>query len=112
MLECWWLASSSRDRCQLVVSVIAKKVQTNVVSFTAYEYIKTETRGAKNNVALITLNRPKALNALCDGLFEEMNQALRDFDANKNIGAMVITGSEKAFAGNDCANYNRVLIDD
>lgn len=67
--------------------------------FTAYEYIKTETKGAKNNVGLLTLNRPKALNALCDGLMKEVVDACQKFDANKNIAAIVITGSEKAFAG-------------
>lgn len=56
----------------------------------------TETRG---RVALVTLHRPKALNALCNGLFVELNQVLKDFDNNKDIGSIVITGSERAFAG-------------
>jgi enoyl-CoA hydratase len=60
-----------------------------------YEMILTETRG---RVALITLNRPKALNALCDQLMGELGDALRGFDADAAIGAIVITGSEKAFA--------------
>jgi len=50
-------------------------------------------------VALVTLNRPKALNALNTALFAELNEALRLIDADKEIGAIVITGSEKAFAG-------------
>jgi enoyl-CoA hydratase len=61
-----------------------------------YTHILTETKG---KVGLITLNRPKALNALCSDLFVEVNEALRNFDSNDNIGAMVITGSKKAFAG-------------
>ncbi|SAM04724.1 hypothetical protein [Absidia glauca] len=61
-----------------------------------YEHILTETRG---KVGLITLNRPKALNALCGDLFVEVNEALRNYDTNDNVGAVVITGSEKAFAG-------------
>jgi enoyl-CoA hydratase len=61
----------------------------------AYEHILVETRG---NVGLITLNRPKALNALCDALIAELGTALDDFEADKEIGAIVITGSEKAFA--------------
>mgnify|MGYP002649375284 CR=1 FL=1 len=65
----------------------------------AYEYIKTETRGADSNVGLVTLNRPKALNALCDGLMKEVVSALQTFDTNDKIAAIVITGSEKAFAG-------------
>jgi enoyl-CoA hydratase len=56
----------------------------------------TETRG---RVALVTLHRPKALNALCNGLFVELNQVLKEFDNNKDIGSIVITGSERAFAG-------------
>lgn len=54
--------------------------------------------GAKNNVGVITLNRPKALNALCKGLMSEVAQALEKFDNDGSIGAIVITGSEKAFA--------------
>jgi enoyl-CoA hydratase len=46
----------------------------------------------------VQLNRPKALNALCTPLILELNQALRDFQADKSIGAIVLTGSEKAFA--------------
>ncbi|KAJ7128938.1 enoyl-CoA hydratase [Mycena crocata] len=49
-------------------------------------------------VALITLNRPKALNALSTPLFNELNQALLDVDADDAVGAIVLTGSEKAFA--------------
>ncbi|MDQ5906597.1 MAG: Enoyl-CoA hydratase, partial [Pseudomonadota bacterium] len=61
----------------------------------AYEYLIVEQRG---RVGLITLNRPKQLNALCDGLVEEMKTALDAFEADENIGCIVITGSEKAFA--------------
>ncbi|MFM2151287.1 MAG: hypothetical protein RLZZ187_3593 [Pseudomonadota bacterium] len=81
----------------------------------AYEMILVETRG---RVGLITLNRPKALNALCDQLMEEMGQALRAFDADAGIGAIVVTGSEKAFAaGADIKEmkdrtYPGVYIDD
>jgi enoyl-CoA hydratase len=45
------------------------------------------------------LNRPKALNALSSALFYEVNDALFKFDADEGVGAIVITGSEKAFAG-------------
>jgi enoyl-CoA hydratase len=54
-------------------------------------------------VALVTLNRPKALNALNAALFAELNEALRLIDADEDIGAIVITGSEKAFAGEPLA---------
>ncbi|XP_026471426.1 probable enoyl-CoA hydratase, mitochondrial isoform X4 [Ctenocephalides felis] len=63
-----------------------------------YEFIKTEKVGAKNNVLLITLNRPKALNALCDKLVCEINDVLDKHESDANVGAVVITGSEKAFA--------------
>ncbi len=61
----------------------------------AYENIVVETR---DKVGLITLSRPKALNALNDQLMDEIGQALDLFEADENIGAIVITGSEKAFA--------------
>ncbi len=61
----------------------------------AYETILVETHGA---VGLIRLNRPKALNALCDQLMHELGTQLLAFDADPAIGAIVLTGSEKAFA--------------
>jgi enoyl-CoA hydratase len=61
----------------------------------AFENILVERRG---RVGLITLNRPKALNALCDALVRDLDQALNEFEADAGIGAIVITGSEKAFA--------------
>jgi enoyl-CoA hydratase len=61
----------------------------------AYEHIIVETRG---RVGLITLNRPKALNALNDALMDELGDALARFDADEGIGAIVLTGNEKAFA--------------
>jgi enoyl-CoA hydratase len=60
-----------------------------------YENILVETHGA---VGLIRLNRPKALNALCDALMKELSQALTAFEKDDAIGAMVLTGSERAFA--------------
>jgi len=61
----------------------------------AYENIIVETRGA---VGLITLNRPEALNALSSPLMTELTDALDKFEEDNSIGAMVLTGSEKAFA--------------
>jgi enoyl-CoA hydratase len=52
----------------------------------------------RGRVGLVTLNRPKALNALNDELMNELGEALLAFDADDGIGAMVLTGSEKAFA--------------
>ena len=61
----------------------------------AYENILVETRG---RVGLITLNRPKALNALCSPLMAEVAQALDAFEVDPGIGCVVLTGSERAFA--------------
>lgn len=61
----------------------------------SYENIILEKKG---KVALITLNRPKALNALSPELTKELTHALADLDADENIAALVITGNEKAFA--------------
>jgi enoyl-CoA hydratase len=60
-----------------------------------YENILVETH---ENVGLIRLNRPKALNALCDALIRELGRALDGFEADDAIGAVVITGNDKAFA--------------
>lgn len=61
----------------------------------AYDNIIAETHG---KVGLIRLNRPQALNALNQALIDDVNHALTVFEADPNIGAMVLTGSEKAFA--------------
>jgi enoyl-CoA hydratase len=60
-----------------------------------YENLLVETRGP---VGLVTLNRPKALNALNDALIDELVVALEAFDADEAIRCIVLTGSEKAFA--------------
>ncbi len=61
----------------------------------AYEHVIVEIR---NKVGVITLNRPKALNALCGALMDELETALDELEANDDIGCIVVTGSEKAFA--------------
>jgi|TARA_A100001391_G_scaffold204821_1_gene201978 enoyl-CoA hydratase len=57
--------------------------------------IKTEIRG---RVGLVTLNRAEVLNALSNELIDEVALVMREFDANDDVGAIVLTGSEKAFA--------------
>ncbi len=80
-----------------------------------YENIVAEKRG---HVGLITLNRPKALNALCAALIEELEQALLAYDKDEEIRAIVLTGSEKAFAAGadikemQSKNYMDVYIAD
>ena len=60
-----------------------------------YADLLIETHG---RVAVIRLNRPKALNALNDNMMNELGDALYKFDADKDIGCIILTGSEKAFA--------------
>jgi enoyl-CoA hydratase len=62
-----------------------------------YSYILTSRPDP--SVALITLHRPQALNALSSPLFVELNEALLDADRDSAVGAIVLAGSEKAFAG-------------
>ncbi len=79
------------------------------------EFIIVETHA---RVGLIRLNRPQVLNALCDELMAELGTQLLAFDADPAIGAIVLTGSEKAFAaGADIKQmkdrvYPDVLFDD
>jgi enoyl-CoA hydratase len=80
-----------------------------------FENILVETHG---RVGLIRLNRPQALNALCDALMAELGTQLLAFDADPAVGAIVLTGSEKAFAaGADIKEmrdrtYPKVMQDD
>lgn len=70
----------------------------SAASTKSLEFIKSEVVGANKNVALITLNRPKALNALCNGLMLELTEALNGYERDDSIQTIIITGSEKAFA--------------
>ena len=64
-----------------------------------YEMIVTSTQGPDSRqVGIITLNRPKQLNALNNQLMDELGSALKAFDADDSIGCIILTGSEKAFA--------------
>src|SRR5258707_12965686 len=65
----------------------------------SYEFILSDVRGSgERKTGVITLNRPKQLNALNDGLMNELGAAMKAFDADDGIGCIVVTGSEKAFA--------------
>ena len=81
-----------------------------------YDNIEVRIEGEK--VGVITLNRPKALNALNGPLMDELGAALKAFDANEAIGCIIVTGSEKAFAaGADISvmatkSFNEVYKDD
>ena len=76
----------------------------------SYEMILTS---VTDRVAVITLNRPKALNALNDQMMDEIGHALLGFDADDKISCVVITGSEKAFAaGADIAAMAKLQFQD
>jgi len=53
----------------------------------------------KSTTAIIQLNRPKALNALCNGLIKELNMTLTELDNDPLVHTIILTGSKKAFAG-------------
>jgi enoyl-CoA hydratase len=86
------------------VRIVRPRLSTRVfyanrMSYTtggSYEYLIVSKPSP--GVRLVQLNRPKALNALCTPLIEELNHALTGADKDPEIGAVVITGSEKAFA--------------
>jgi len=87
-----------------------KAVSVRMMSAAPYGMIKSETIG---KVGVITLNRPKALNALCNQLISEVIDACKGFEKNDNVGAIVITGSEKAFAaGADIKEMSTVTYKD
>ena len=81
------------------VSAPYKFASLRFMSVFSKQYENILTARPEPGVALVTLNRPKALNALNRALFAELNEALRLIDADKEIGAIVLTGSERAFAG-------------
>ncbi|NXS30939.1 ECHM protein, partial [Pomatostomus ruficeps] len=64
----------------------------------AFQYLLVQKTGAQKNVGLIQLNRPQALNALCEELTTELQRALEDMESDPEVGAIVLTGSQKAFA--------------
>jgi len=97
--NCFRLSGLSRT-CRAIIpvtSVFGSTQHHKMSSVADYEYIITSR--PEPHVLLIQLNRPKALNALCSPLFKELNQALKGADKDETVGAMVLTGSERAFAG-------------
>merc|ERR1712141_268983 len=63
-----------------------------------YDYVNVEHKGTDGRVALVSLNRPKALNALFSPLMDDLIAALTHLDNDASVGAIVLTGSQKAFA--------------
>ena len=69
------------------------------MSSTTYETLEIRSEGPDSRkVGIVTLNRPKQLNALNDQLMDELGRALKAFDADETVGCIILTGSEKAFA--------------
>jgi enoyl-CoA hydratase len=91
------------------VSAPHKLTSLRFMSVFNKQYENILTASPEPGVALVTLNRPKALNALNSALFAELNEALRLIDADKDIGAIVLTGSERAFAGTCTRSVGVVL---
>ena len=96
-----FIASSSALRSSLRHSLRSSPGRFTAARFQhslkeKYEYIKVEK--TDGGVGLITLDRPKALNALCDDLFKDLVHAGQALDADNDVGCMVLTGSTKAFA--------------
>ncbi|KAF8197992.1 ClpP crotonase [Pholiota molesta] len=81
---------------RLYVPHFWQRTAIRLMSSQSYEYILVSR--PEPSVVLVTLNRPKSLNALSSPLFKELNAALKQADEDDSIGAMVLTGSEKAFA--------------
>lgn len=91
-------SSVSKSKLVFSLSKIVTPITSVKLSTCNLEYIITEKVGEKQNVGLVKLNRPKALNALCDGLVTELTEAVSAYDTDDSIGAIVITGNERAFA--------------
>ena len=104
-LEFFGFGTTTADELRAVAKISYLTTEVIAVS---YENILVETRG---RVGLVTLNRPKQLNALNDALMNELGAALEAFDADDAIGAIVITGSAKAFAaGADIGAMAHVVV--
>jgi 1,4-dihydroxy-2-naphthoyl-CoA synthase len=78
----------------------------------SYEYVQIDTTHRDKGVGVITLNRPKALNALCDALFVDLIHAATALDQDDAYGCLVLTGAGKAFAaGADIAEMKDRTFD-
>lgn len=73
-------------------------IKTYQRNYAQYKNILTEVKGQNKNIAFIQLNRPKALNALCGELMDELSDAIGKYDNDPSIACMILTGSTKAFA--------------
>ena len=70
----------------------------NILDYDQFKFESIIFEKKEGGVGYVQLNRPKQLNALCDALYIELNQILTELDKDPEVGAIVLTGSEKAFA--------------
>jgi enoyl-CoA hydratase len=91
-------AVSTQANALTRVRVLSGQVTTNTRPFSSFNYQNILAEKRERGVGFIKLNRPKQLNALCDDLMSELNDCLKRFDVDKDVRAIVITGSDKAFA--------------
>lgn len=87
-----------RNRPTVVLGNFSSNSKASMSQSTPEPLVLYESRGEKKNVGLITLNRRKALNALCDNLMHQLTQTIEKAEKDNQIGALVLTGSHKAFA--------------
>ena len=93
------------NACKLPSSISNAKRMMHTLK-NSYNHILVETCFPESSVkgggvGLITLHRPKALNALCDALFDDLIHAVNAFENDDDVGCLVITGSPKAFAAGE-----------
>lgn len=106
-----WVSMQSAFRTFSVIRIATQRpairpsILLRAMSTSTGQYENIITSKPDPTVTLITLNRPKALNALSSPLFHELNSALAAAEIDDEVGCIVLTGSEKAFAGQDSASY-------
>ncbi|XP_036242115.1 enoyl-CoA hydratase, mitochondrial [Molothrus aeneus] len=91
-------AATALPRARLPPPLRAPRGARGCSAGAAFQYLLVQKTGALKNVGLIQLNRPQALNALCEGLMAELGRALEAMESDPNVGAIILTGSQKAFA--------------
>lgn len=98
MLRPAMVSPQSRHIARINTPLVAQATRNVSSGLGSYEHVLVEKRGEGGCVGLVTLNRPKVLNALCDALMQDLSRALTVLNADPEVAAIVLTGSEKAFA--------------
>jgi len=81
----------------MLVNILRRRFLSTAAASPAFQYLTVE-KHAEKRIALVRLNRPKQLNALCDDLVHELNACTKALDQDEQVGCLVLTGSERAFA--------------